>query len=344
MTSSFSLDFKSWTNCTKYKSECGGQCIGCTVEEQANEPFPLFATLLNTIHTNKVTVRFLTNDFSGTTCSGLTTPMDWMFLNNIAIKFYKTTTFEHAKFMIVDKGKKVLISSVNFSKTSFTRNREAGVILTDCDCPLIDFYQKVFDSDWKTGYDYELTSTYTKTNKDYITNKRLLPVGDTGPYPVAGAFVTSMNSIEGVTVINGYTAPDNARDTFMKGLDSAKSSLQVHIYQITDDGICDKILDLHKNGINVTLLVGSYIVSYIDYHEAQVSEYSNKLNLFSLSLSKVCYGKLYAGGMDGKIKKTYTKFSFSHQKYWIIDETSIHLSTGEEYNIVVTAYNKCCIL
>lgn len=44
--------------------------------------------------------------------------------------------------------------------------------------------------------------------------------------------------------------------------------------------------------------------------------------------------------MKGKIQKTYTKFSFSHQKYWIIDDTTVHLSTGEidyMHNDIVTA-------
>ena len=100
---------------------------------------------------------------------------------------------------------------------------------------------------------------------------REIPPSDMGPYPVPGAYVTDMTDVEDVTVVNGYTAPDNVRDTFMNGLDSAKESLKIHIYQITNDGICDKVLDLYKNGVNVTLLVGSYIVSYIDYERAQVS-------------------------------------------------------------------------
>ena len=196
--------------------------------------------------------------------------MDWMFLNGIQIKFYKTTTFQHAKFMVIDKGRKVLISSVNFSKTSFTKNREAGVILSDCDCSVIDLYQDVFNSDWETGYDYKMTNEYSSDDKKYITNPKPMPFPNLSPFSVPGAFVTGMDSYSGVTIKKGYTAPDNARNTFMDGLDEAKSSLMVHIYQITDAGICDKLLDMHKKGINVTLLVGSYIVSYIDYEKAQV--------------------------------------------------------------------------
>jgi phosphatidylserine/phosphatidylglycerophosphate/cardiolipin synthase-like enzyme len=121
-----------------------------------------------------------------------------------------------------------------------------------------------------------------------------------------------MIPVEDATVVKGYTSPDYARDTFMEGLDSAKKSLMIHIYQVTDDEICDKILELFNKGVNVTMIVGSYIVSYVDYHKAQL-----------------CYQKLYNGGMKpGMIQKSYSKFSFSHQKYWIVDGTTVHLSTG----------------
>lgn len=52
------------------------------------------------------------------------------------------------------------------------------------------------------------------------------------------------------------------------GLDSV---LQVAIYQITDEGICDELLKLWQNGVNVSLLVSDRIVSYTDWRDAQVS-------------------------------------------------------------------------
>ena len=37
--------------------------------------------------------------------------------------------------------------------------------------------------------------------------------------------------------------------------------------------------------------------------------------------------------MKGRVQYAYSKFEFSHEKYWIIDSTTIHLSTGI-YNII----------
>lgn len=83
------------------------------------------------------------------------------------------------------------------------------------------------------------------------------------------------------------------------------------IYQITDTGLCNQILKLYKGGVNVSIIVSARIVSYTDW-----------------KLAQDCYGMLHDSGMQGMIRKALTKFSFSHQKYWIIDGETIHLSTG----------------
>ena len=266
--------FSSWSNCTQYSSDCGGDCIGCTLKDQYNEHFPIFGALMNAVHLRNVKIRFLTNDFNTDTCKGKSSPLDWMALNGVQIHMYTTTTFMHAKAMIVDKGKKTMVSSVNFSYTSFNKNREAGVILEDCMCDVQDLYQKVFDSDWDKAYAYQ-PSQHTSSDIKFITNKAKMPYPDIYIPPVEGAYRSSMNTYTGVTINSGYTSPDNARSTFMNMLSSVKSTLDVYIYQITDTGICDKLLDLSNNGVNVSIMVANYIVSYEDYKLAQVSLITN---------------------------------------------------------------------
>ena len=73
--------------------------------------------------------------------------------------------------------------------------------------------------------------------------------------------------------------------------------------------MCKKTLSLHNNGVKVSVIVSARIVSYTDWKEAQE-----------------CYGMLYDSGVS--VRKALTKFSFSHQKYWIIDNKEVHLSTG----------------
>ena len=264
-------DFESWSGCTSHKGDCGGQCIGCTLEAQRNEEFPVFAAALNAKVQRNVKVRVLLNDFYVPTCEGKITPLDWFTLNGIEVRLYTTTTFMHAKVVVVDQGKKTSISSINFSRTSFTRNREAGVVVEDCSCAAIDLVQDVFEADWNQAAQYTVNNTYTKSEMAYITNKSFIPYRVLTPPVVKGAFVTSLKSYRGVRVKDIYTAPDYARETFFSKLESVQSSMQVMIYQITDQVICNETLKLWKKGVNITLLVAGYLVSYSDYELAKVS-------------------------------------------------------------------------
>ena len=140
---SLTTAFKSWANCTD-QDECRGEikCTGCPIQQQRNETFPVFPALLNAVHERGVKIRIITNNFSTPTCPGSISPLDWLVLNNIQVRFYTSTTFVHTKYIAIDKGAKTAISSVNWSYTSFLKNREAGVILENCTCSAITFYQE----------------------------------------------------------------------------------------------------------------------------------------------------------------------------------------------------------
>ncbi len=228
LTLSSTTGFDSWSVCTHYAKECDGQCIGCTVLEQRNESFPVFPALLNAMSQRNITVRLLTNNYSQPTCEDSITPLDWLYLNGVQIKYYQTTTFMHSKYVVVDKGKRTSVSSVNFSKTSFTKNREAGVILEHCDCPTIAFYQSVFESDWATGDEYIVTNKYTTPQLETITSKSVLPYPSIPRPIVPGAYVTTLERYDNVMVSGGYTAPDNARSTILNQLKAVSTSIQVH--------------------------------------------------------------------------------------------------------------------
>ena len=192
-----------------------------------NESFPLFPALLNAVHKNSINVRLITNNYTQPTCSGMVAPLDWFQLNGIQVRFYRTTTFMHSKVMIVDKGRRTLVSSVNWSYTSFMKNREAGVILDDCSCSAIDLYQSVFEHDWDLGMEYQFTTDFSAHTKAFITDTAPMNVVMPTPANIPGAYVTTLKKYSGVTVVSGYTSPDNALDTVMASLDTVQSSLQV---------------------------------------------------------------------------------------------------------------------
>ena len=123
-------------------------------------------------------------------------------------------------------GKRTLISSVNWSHTSFMKNREAGVVLEDCSCSAIDLYQSVFEYDWENGIEHQLTNDYSSNVMMFITASPMKVVMPP-PADIPGTYVTPLKRYSDATVVRGYTSPDNALDTVMDSLQNVQSSLQV---------------------------------------------------------------------------------------------------------------------
>jgi len=108
--------FSSWSGCTKFSG-----CVGCVASNATEEAFPVFQAILNAKHRG-VEVRVLTNNYLTSDCDGMVSPLSFLSLNKIPVKYYASTTFYHAKYMSRD-GKAASVSSINFSKTSYTKNR-----------------------------------------------------------------------------------------------------------------------------------------------------------------------------------------------------------------------------
>jgi phosphatidylserine/phosphatidylglycerophosphate/cardiolipin synthase-like enzyme len=276
-----------------------------------NETFTVFPALLNAVHERGVKIRIIINNFTFSACKDRVIPLDWLALNKIQIRMYATTTFQHSKFISIDRGKKTAVSSVNWSHTSFMENREAGVIVEDCTCSALSLYLSVFDYDWETAIEYVITRTYEESEIRIITDTAPMPYPILPNNSIPGIFMTELIPHTDVKVKKVYTSPDNARSTLLEYLDNAKKSLNLAIYQVTDDELCRKLLELHKGGVNVTVLVSNIVIPPFNSRKAYE-----------------CYNNLTNEGMKGHIQRSYSKFRFSHEKYWIIDGTIVHLSTG----------------
>ena len=234
----------------------------------------MFPALLNAKHQKNVTIRILTNNCSSVTCTGKIAPLDWLSLNGLEVRYYTSTTFMHSKYMMIDKGKKTSVSSVNFSYTSFMENREAGVVLSSACNAAIQFYSSVFESDWNQGLKYKVNQQYNSSDLKAITNTSHMPVNIPPPRNISGAYVTSLHTYTAVHVEKVYTAPDFARITVFDTLTQTQASFYLMIYQVTDEGLCDKLLSMYKNGIDVRLLVSQSIYGWDDCKLAQVCKYS----------------------------------------------------------------------
>jgi hypothetical protein len=111
-----------------------------------------------------------------------------------------------------------------------------------------------------------------------------------------------------------YASPDGANSFLMTALKSAKYSLYVYTYQITDDASvagseCGELISLHQAGLDVVVLVSNQI--YDEYDSKNAAK---------------CYAQLVKAGIN--VTKAPSYYTYSHNKFAIIDDATVLLSTG----------------
>lgn len=324
--------FDSWNYCTyTVDDDFYGQCDGCTPAKQAGacralgrgavgaarrtlpfaaETFPVFPAILNAVHQRGVTVKILTNNYNTPTCRGYVAPLDYLALNGVEIKYYDSTTFMHAKYVHVN-GNKTSVSSVNFSWTSFNKNREAGIMMSGTDAaPLMAMMHSVFEADFAQATPYVVNQTYSEKDMAIITSKAAYPVVPPPKQTFPNNWVTPPPApVPGTATVTAFASPDSSLKTLLSDVEGATSSFQLYMYQITDPTLCTLMQKLSARGVNVTLLVSAKIYDASDSASAHA-----------------CYDQLLAGGMSVRLSPSY--YTYSHQKYWIVDGVRMGLSTG----------------
>jgi phosphatidylserine/phosphatidylglycerophosphate/cardiolipin synthase-like enzyme len=325
-------DATTTENSTKNNNNNNNNCGGVLPSRaMAKESFPVFFALLNAAKRN-VTVRVLTNKYDDEEvgCDGRVTMKDFLSLANpekMEVRYYRSTSFMHAKYIARDGGKAMSISSVNWSRESMRENREAGIILREGDGPdrLFDrVSNRAFEYDWKRAQkhargvediakeemaiikgsavgDAKLAKTKGMANK----NAKNTITNDDSVKP----FVTKMEKIplgEGSSV-EMFVSPDFSRDSLLRFLRSAENVVYIYTYQITDDEIADTLVDLAmRNDVKVFLMLSPRI--YADWDRKKASQVQTRLS--------------QVGGKNIIIHSAPKHFRYSHLKFIVKDRKS----------------------
>ena len=147
------------------------------------------------------------------------------------------------------------ISSINFSRTSFTRNREAGAIIQGAGAtPLLDMAARVFEADLAQGSPLvPAPSAWGAADLATITAVGMVPVVLPKPSKTWASYfnppLPAPLSVEGAVTI--AASPDFAAKALLGSISKAKKTLDIMIYQITDDLIPDQLVALAKSGVQV---------------------------------------------------------------------------------------------
>mmetsp|Transcript_28033 Transcript_28033/g.36217 ORF Transcript_28033/g.36217 Transcript_28033/m.36217 type:complete len:175 (-) Transcript_28033:66-590(-) len=103
--------------------------------------------------------------------------------------------------------------------------------------------------------------------------------------------------------------------------------------QVTSPEICNQILDMYQSGIDIQLMVSSHISDEKDCLKANICyEYLYQQQQQQKEQQKE-EGKgeeegLGGGGGITNIRLNSKNYTQAHSKYWILDETTVYVSTG----------------
>lgn len=318
--------FSSWSGCTPFADP--GDCMkGCTPVAQRNESFPIFGALLNALHRG-VKVRIVTNNYGTLDCTGTISPLNFLALNGAKIAYYASTTFIHEKYISVD-GAKASVSSINFSETSFLKNREAGGIISgEAAQPLLDMMKQVYDLDFQNGVPCPPNSTgFSIEDMVVIQDTSTISVVIPPHIDQNGYFSPSVqdtSSISATATVKVVASPDFAALELQHFLSQASKSLDISIYEISNDAIADTILYLWRQGVKIRLLVSSSIFGKDECGRANAVYQRLYDESRLLNTSDTTRGD----NEPISILKTTRHYTYSHQKFWIVDGDRFAWSTG----------------
>jgi len=304
--------FSSWSGCTY-----GELCYGCYAKDiKQKEKFPVFQALVNAIHRG-VHVQIVTNDpaqYGDKQCAGKMSLLTYLAIAGASVRYYTTTGFLHTKFVSVDQGDRLAISSINFSKTSIMSNREAGVLIYG-NRAIANFTRAVFDFDNKQAAPIVVDmSQYTSDEIALIRDKSDIPVVVPEKYNFKHCEVDTPapepKQVINDAIVSLVASPDFALENLKTVLNGVKTSFQLSIYEVSSTPLCDMLIDMAARGVSLKLFVSHEVFGAEEKKEALE-----------------CYKKLYSHNIAVKMSHPYC-LSYSHQKYWIVDNRLVMMSSG----------------
>ncbi|RZN41471.1 MAG: PKD domain-containing protein [Methanosarcinales archaeon] len=198
-------------------------------------------------------------------------------INNVGMGLNKT----HTKGVIVDHSQ-VLISSINWNENSARNNREAGVIIENCD--VAEFYIEVFFYDWWNGV-FHPRASFTYTPVYPVVDQNIILDASSSTYPDGKIIEYSWNkgcgdttATSGPVITRAYTTPGSYTITLTVTGDDGTTDTTSKI--LTVKGICG---DLNHDGtitaadaaITLLMVVGAI-------HDAQEADMNGDNQVTSL--------------------------------------------------------------
>ncbi|MBN2603085.1 MAG: lamin tail domain-containing protein, partial [Candidatus Thermoplasmatota archaeon] len=141
----------------------------------------------------------------------------------------------------------------------------------------------------------------TNSATDWI-QPRVFGIGQTN-YP--------LQNIVSYAVITTFVSPDCSYSTITREIRKATSSIYINMYEFTNYNLCEEIVNALKRNVSVNLFLEKSPIGGISDREKYIL---NKINSYG--------GKIRFIGGDQSCK-IYSRYSFNHGKYIIIDNQTV---------------------
>lgn len=202
----------------------------------------------------------------------------------------------------------VLISSINWSPTSITANREAGLIVESS--MVADYYEMIFDYDWVASEIYDDLihfDTYipSSSNENSVLNQHYQTNEFASPTTFRGQFDVDV-----------MVSPDNCFEILENALLNAQESIFISVYTLSSPYLLEALRDCIAAGLDVRLLL----------EQNQFSSYEKKYNRHTLyNLTEI---GVNGNSALGRWAAAGGEFTYQHCKYAIIDNETLIISSG----------------
>lgn len=205
----------------------------------------------------------------------------------------------HNKLMIID-GNVTLISSINFSGNAFENNRESGMVIQDQ--KIGQDFTNVFTSDWNDG-EVPPAMLNNDQSQSFAKINSITSVTYQSPTKIPKANFT------GVYNVSIFTNPDNAHDFIFNYLQSAKKSIYVSMYTISEPDFNNTLINLKRQNPSLdirVLLSRDRLSDKLATYQAAQSLVENFIPVYNST----------------------SNLDFYHNKYWIIDGQTTFVYSG----------------
>ncbi|MHA1744490.1 MAG: phospholipase D-like domain-containing protein [Promethearchaeota archaeon] len=230
---------------------------------------------------------------------------------------------QHNKGVIVDN-ETILISSINWSPTSLRDNREAGLIIQNAQVG--NYYQMLFNHDWDVCDNYTSTESFKAIIPITAQNGNILESStfSLDELPSASDYTpefTDAPVFSGNMTVQLMASPDNCFNDVATILESAQTTIDISVYTLSSPYLLDILAAKLAEGVELRLLLERYQVG--SYERAY-----NRNAMYNLTVLGIPLLTTPATNDTASGRWADNAFTFQHNKYAIIDNQTLILSSG----------------